>query len=161
VPILSTILPGSTEFPTMAELMQVFLEDIGVQTRIVELDWAGLGALRRAREAQFFHPMRNLPVKPSAVAIDNYYASHGRPNNPFEHPDIDALVDEYKKTIDPEERDRLAGEVFAQAFELYANVPLASLSAEVMVNPDTVESWLFPGVTSGGISHFENIAPAS
>jgi peptide/nickel transport system substrate-binding protein len=159
IPILITQLPGSTEFPTMAELMQVFLDEAGFQTEMIELDWAGLGSLRRARTAQLFHPMRNLPVKPSAVGIDNYLASHGRPNNPFEHPDVDALVDEYKVTIDPEARERLAGEIFAHAFDLYANVPLASLAAEVMVNPDTVEGWLFPGVTSGGVSHFENIVP--
>ena len=161
IPILITQLPGSTEFPTMAELMQVFLEEAGFQTEMIELDWAGLGALRRSRTAQLFHPMRNLPVKPSAVGIDNYLASHGRPNNPFEHPEIDALVDEYKVTIDPDERERLAGEIFELAFDLYANVPLASLAAELMVNPDTIAGWTFPGVTSGGTSHFELIEPAS
>lgn len=159
IPILITQLPGSTEFPTMAELMQVFLDEAGLQTEMVELDWAGLGGLRRAREAHLFHPMRNLPVKPSAVGIDNYLASHGR--NPFEHPEIDAIVDEYKQTIDPDERDRLAGEVFEKAFELYANVPLASLAAEVIVNPETIAGWTFPGVTSGDTSHFELIQPAS
>lgn len=161
IPILISQLPGSTEFPTMAELMQVFLDEAGFQTEMVELDWAGLGALRRAREAQLFHPMRNLPVKPSAVGIDNYLSSFGRPNNPFEHPDIDALVAEYKETIDPDERDRLAGEIYEHAFDLYANVPLASLAAELMVNPETVAGWTFPGVTSGGTSHFELIQPAS
>ena len=159
IPILSSNLAGNPEFPTMAELMQVFLDEAGFQTEIVELDWAGLAALRRAREAKLFHPMRNMPVKPSAVGIGNYYASSGRPNVNYEDPVIEALNEEYRASIDPKERDRLAGEIFERAFHQYAVAPLASLSAEVMVDPDTVDDWTFPGVTSVGISHFNLIEP--
>jgi len=157
IPILSSNLAGNPEFPTMAELMQVFLDEAGFQTEIVELDWAGLGALRRAREAKLFHPMRNMPVKPSAVGIGNYYASSGRPNVNYEDPIIEALNMEYRASINPEERDRLAGEIFEQAFEQYAVAPLASLSTEVMMNPETIAGWQFPGVTSAGVSHFNLI----
>lgn len=159
IPILSSNLAGNPEFPTMAELMQVFLDEAGFQTEIVELDWAGLGALRRAREAKLFHPMRNMPVKPSAVGIGNYYASSGRPNVNYEDPVIEALNTQYRASVDPAERDRLAGEIFERAFNQYAVAPLASLSAEVMVDPDTIDSWTFPGVTSAGVSHFNLIAP--
>jgi two-component sensor histidine kinase len=40
IPILSTALAGNPEFGTMAELMQVFMEEVGLQTEMVELDWA-------------------------------------------------------------------------------------------------------------------------
>ncbi|MDZ4394085.1 ABC transporter substrate-binding protein, partial [Cypionkella sp.] len=119
VPILSTALAGNPEFATMAELMHVFLTEVGIQAEIVEMDWAGLGALRRAREARMFHPMRNLPVKPSAVGINNYYASAGRPNVNYEDPVIEALNAEYAQTIDPARRNELAGKIFTQAFENY------------------------------------------
>ena len=79
IPILSSTLAGNPEFPAMAELMQVFLEEAGFQTEIVEMDWASLGGLRKKRSAKMFHPMRNLPVKPSAVGIRNYYSAMGRP----------------------------------------------------------------------------------
>lgn len=159
IPILSSNLAGNPEFPTMAELMQVFLDEAGFQTEIVELDWAGLSALRRAREATMFHPMRNMPVKPSAVGINNYYASAGRPNVNYEDPVIEELNALYAASTDPDERNDLAGRIFQQAFEQYAVAPLASLSAEIMVNPDTVAGWTFPGVTSAGISHFNLIQP--
>ncbi|MDD7972761.1 ABC transporter substrate-binding protein [Roseinatronobacter alkalisoli] len=159
IPILSSNLAGNPEFPTMAELMQVFLDEVGFQTEIVELDWAGLGALRRAREARLFHPMRNMPVKPSAVGIGNYYASSGRPNVNYEDPVIEELNTLYAASTDPQEREELAGRIFQQAFEQYAVAPLASLSAEIMVNPETVAGWTFPGVTSAGISHFNLIEP--
>lgn len=159
IPILSTTLAGNPEFPTMAELMQVFLSEVGFQTEIRELDWAGLGALRRAREATMFHPMRNMPVKPSAVGINNYYASPGRPNVNYEDPVIEELNARYAASSDPAERDELAGLIFQQAFENYAVAPLASLAAEIMVNPETIAGWTFPGVTSAGISHFHLIEP--
>ncbi len=159
IPILSSNLAGNPEFPTMAELMQVFLDEAGFQTEIVELDWAGLSALRRAREAKMFHPMRNMPVKPSAVGIGNYYASSGRPNVNYEDPVIEELNEQYRASIEPEERERLAGQIFERAFEQYAVAPLASLSAEVMVDPEAVSAWTFPGVTSAGVSHFNLIEP--
>ena len=160
IPILSSTLAGNPEFPAMAELMQVFLDEAGFQTEIVELDWASLGALRTAREAKFFHPMRNLPVKPSAVGIRNYYSAAGAPRNNYEDEVIEGLMTKYMVSIDPAEREELAGGIFTRVFEQYAVAPLASISAEVIVNPETVGGWVFPGTTSVGISHFGSIAPA-
>ena len=160
IPILSSTLAGIPEFPAMAELMQVFLEEAGFQTEIVEMDWASLGGLRSAREAKMFHPMRNLPVKPSAVGIRNYYSVLGRPRNNYEDPVIEELMAKYVNSIDATERNELADGIFTQVFEQYAVAPLASTSAEVIVNPETVSDWVFPGTTSVGVSHFSSIVPA-
>ena len=159
VPILSSTLAGNPEFPAMAELMQVFLDEVGIQTEIVEMDWAGLGALRSTRTAKMFHPMRNLPVKPSAVGIRNYYSVMGRPKNNYEDTVIEELMAKYVVSIDPAERDALAGGIFTRVFEQYAVAPLVSISAEVLVNPETVAGWVFPGTTSVGVSHFPGITP--
>ena len=161
IPILSTALAGNPEFGTMAELMQVFLDDIGLETEIQELDWAGLSALRRARNAQVTHPMRNAPVRPTEVGIDAYFSSFGRPFNVYEDPEVDALVAEYKQTLEPEGRDRLAQEIFRLLFENYASVPIAAVAADVAINPEHVAGWTFPGVTSAGISHFHLVEPAN
>lgn len=160
IPILSSTLAGNPEFPAMAELMQVFLDEAGFQTEIVEMDWASLGGLRSKRSAKMFHPMRNLPVKPSAVGIRNYYSAKGRPKNNYEDSVIEELMAKYMASIDPAERDELAGGIFTQVFDQYAVAPLASISAEVIVNPETVGSWTFPGATSVGVSHFPSIVPA-
>ena len=161
IPILSTALAGNPEFGTMAELMQVFMDDIGLVTEIRELDWAGLSALRRAREAQVTHPMRNAPVRPTEVGIDAYFSSFGRPFNVYEDPEVDAVVAEYKQTLDLEGRDRLAQEIFRLLFENYASVPIAAVAADVVINPEHVSGWTFPGVTSAGISHFHLVEPAN
>jgi len=160
IPILSSTLAGNPEFPAMTELIQVFLDEAGFQTEIVEMDWASLGGLRSKRSAKMFHPMRNLPVKPSAVGIRNYYSVMGRPKNNYEDPVIEELMAQYSVSIDPAERDKLAAGIFTQVFEQYAVAPLASISAEVIVNPETVGNWVFPGATSVGVSHFSSISPA-
>lgn len=160
IPILSSTLAGNPEFPAMAELMQVFLDEAGFQTEIVEMDWAGLSALRNSREAKMFHPMRNLPVKPSAVGITNYYSAVGTQRNAYEDEVIEGLMATYVDSTNPEEREQLAGDIFTRVFEEYASAPLASISAEVIVNPETVSAWTFPGATSVGVSHFGSIVPA-
>lgn len=161
IPILSTVIAGSSEWPAMAELMQVFLDEAGFQTELIEMDWSNFSGMRSTRTAKMFHPMRNLPVKPSAVGIRNYYASQGRPKSNYEDPVIEALMAKYVDSIDPVERDELAGGIFTQVFEQYAVVPLSSISTVVIVNPDTVSDWVFPGVTSVGVSHFPGIIPAN
>lgn len=161
IPILSSTLAGNPEFPAMAELMQVFLDEAGFQTEIVEMDWASLGGLRSAREAKMFHPMRNLPVKPSAVGIRNYYSATGGPRNNYEDEVIEGFMEKYMASIDVDERNELAGAIFTRVFEQYAVAPLVSISAEVIVNPETVGAWTFPGATSVGVSHFGSIVPAN
>lgn len=160
IPILSTVIAGSSEWPAMAELMQVFLDEVGFQTELVEMDWSNFSGMRRTRTAKMFHPMRNLPVKPSAVGIRNYYSALGRPKSNYEDPVIEELMAKYVDSIDPAERDELAGGIFTQVFEQYAVVPLSSISTVVIVNPETVSEWVFPGVTSVGVSHFPLIKPA-
>ena len=160
IPILSSTLAGNPEFPAMAELMQVFLEEAGFQTEIVEMDWSQLGSLRSAREAKMFHPMRNLPVKPSAVGIRNYYSATGRPRVNYEDPAVEELMVKYVDSIDAGERDELAGKIFTRVFENYAVAPLVSIPAEVVANPETIGGWVFPGATSVGVSNFAAIKPA-
>ena len=69
-------------------------------------------------------------------------------------------MEKYVISIDPDERNALASGIFTQVFEQYAVAPLASISAEVIVNPETISGWTFPGATSVGISHFGSIIPA-
>ena len=81
VPILSSTLAGIPEFPAMAELKQVCLDETSFKTEVEEMDWASLWeiAIPAQRSAKLFHSMLNLPVKPSAVGIRNYYSAMGGP----------------------------------------------------------------------------------
>ncbi len=69
--------PGSPEYPVLAELVQFHFEDIGLQTEMIELDWASIGAAGRGREAYFIHPVQNTPIRPGNVALTNTFLEEG------------------------------------------------------------------------------------
>ncbi|HEX2218871.1 MAG TPA: ABC transporter substrate-binding protein [Gemmatimonadales bacterium] len=160
IPIISSVLQGNPEFGTMAELFQVYFEEIGLQTEIREMDWASLGALGRGRESYTVHPIRNAPIRPTEVHLINSYTAEGSQFHGFENDEIQAMIDELVATVDPEERDRIAAEAFTYLFEQYSDMPIAALRAEMTVNPEVVADWPFPGVTTAGMSHWHLIEPA-
>jgi peptide/nickel transport system substrate-binding protein len=161
IPLAYVVLPGSAEWPTMTELVQVYFQAIGLQAEIREMDWAAIGALGRGREAYLLHPGRNAPIRPTEVGLVNFYTSRGTPYGGFEDDTIEGLIDRLGTTVDPQERDRIAREAFTYLFEAYADIPIAAISAEVVINPEVVADWVFPGVASIGVSHFHLIEAAA
>jgi peptide/nickel transport system substrate-binding protein len=154
------VLPGNPEFGTMAELLQVYLEEIGLQTEIREMDWASLGALGRGRQSYVINPIRNAPIRPTEVHLINSYTPGGSPYHGYEDDTIQGLIDQLRGTIDPEERERVAAEAFTYLYEQYSDMPIAALRAEMTVNPEVVGEWQFPGVTTAGMSHWHLVEPA-
>jgi peptide/nickel transport system substrate-binding protein len=161
IPIVSTVSPGSPEYPTLAELIQVYFEEAGFQTEIREMDWASLGALGRGRESYVVHPVQNAPIRPSHVALTNTFLEEGSTYHGYEDDELTALVEEMIRTIDPAKREELIRQAFTYAFENYTDMPMVSLSHPVAVNPETIETWIYPGVTSNGLSHWHLIEPAN
>jgi peptide/nickel transport system substrate-binding protein len=160
IPIIATVLSGNPEFGTMAELMQVYFEEIGLQTEIREMDWASLGALGRGRQAYVISPIRNAPIRPTEIYFFNAHHPDGSPYHGFSDDTILAAYEELAATFDPAARDAIAQDAFTYLFEQYSDIPLASIHAEVVVEPNVVAGWDFPGVTSAGVSHWQLIRPA-
>jgi peptide/nickel transport system substrate-binding protein len=161
IPIVSTFVAGNPEFPVLAELLQVYFEEIGLQTEIVEMDWAALSALGRGRQSYVVHGIRNAPIRPTQVHLVNSYTSGGSTYHGFEDDTIQGHIDRLVATIDPDERDKIAAEAFTYLYEQYSDLPLVALAAEVAVNPEVVAGWTYPGATSSGLSHWHLIEPAN
>jgi peptide/nickel transport system substrate-binding protein len=160
IPLLVTTLSGNPEFPLIAELLQVYLEEVGFQTRMVEMDWPGRGATGRAREAYLVHPTRNMPIRPTEELFVNFFTVEGTPYGGYESDTIQELTYELVATIDPVERDRIARRAFTYLFDQYADIPLGATTKDYIVNPDVVAGWTFPGATSTGQSHWHLIEAA-
>jgi peptide/nickel transport system substrate-binding protein len=160
VPIVVSVLPGNPEFATMAELLQIYFDAIGLQTELREMDWASLNALGRGRQAFVINPTRNAPIRPTEVHMINSYTSEGSPNHGYEDDTIQGLINQLTLTVDPAERDRIAAEGFTYLYEHYSDMPLAAVRAEMSVDPEVVAGWSFPGVTTAGMSHWHLIEPA-
>ena len=103
-----------------------------------------------------------LPSDPQewVPGLVNYFTARGSPIGGYESDTIEALINELEGTIDPEERDRIAGEAFTYLYEQYADIPLAAVHAEMTVDPAVVADWTFPGVTTNSLSHWHLIQKA-
>jgi ABC-type transport system substrate-binding protein len=161
IPIVLTELGGNPEFGTMAEMVQAYFESVGLQTKMVEMDWASLGALGRAKTALVVNPMRNAPVRPSEAALVTFFTARGAPYGGYQNDDVEKKIDTLVATTDPAERERLTGEIFNFLFENYVDMPVASVKAEIVVNPAVVSDWTFPGVTTISLGHWHLIKKAN
>jgi ABC-type transport system substrate-binding protein len=160
IPLVSTVSPGSPEYPALAELVQFYFEDIGLQTEMREMDWASIGAASRGRDSYFIHPVQNAPIRPSNVALTNTFLEEGSSYHSYEDDALTEIVEEMARTIDPEAREALIREAFTYAFENHTDMPVVSLHHPVAIDPESIASWTFPGVTSNGLSHWHLIETA-
>jgi ABC-type transport system substrate-binding protein len=157
IPIIATALGGSPEFGLMAELAQALFDAVGLQTEIREMDWPTVQNARLGFEADFVHPMRNAPIRPNAIGVQASYTTHLSPAYSVGSADLDAMGATLIEARDLEQRSAIIGDMFELIFDSYAHMPVATVSAEVVVNPERVESWVFPGASSSGFSHFHLI----
>ena len=160
IPVVATALGGSPEFGLMAELTQALLGEVGFQTEIREMDWPTLQNARLGFTADFVHPMRNAPVRPNAIGVLASHTTHLSPAYSIGSADLDAMGKTLIQTRDPEQRTGIIRDMFTLVFDNYAHMPVATVSAEVVVNPERIASWEFPGASSSGFSHFHLIEAA-
>lgn len=157
IPIVVTSLAGNPEFAQMAELVQAYFDIAGIQTEMREQDWASGNTAIRGFSADFVTPMRNAPVRPSALGVQIFFTSQASPHLDIGDQALNQMGAELVTETDPALRDAKLQDMFTRIFETYAHLPMATVPASVAVNTDLVEGWSFPGSTSSGLSHFELI----
>ncbi|ADO43975.1 extracellular solute-binding protein (plasmid) [Ketogulonicigenium vulgare Y25] len=161
IPIIATALGGSPEFGLMAELAQALFAEVGLQAEIREMDWPTLQNARLGFTADFVHPMRNAPVRPNAIGVLASYTSQLSPAYSVGSAELNAMGDRLIANHVPAERAEIVSEMFTYIFDNYTHLPIATVSAEVVVNPERVLGWSFPGASSSGYSHFHLIETAA
>lgn len=157
IPLVVTSLAGNPEFAQMAELVQAYFELVGIETEMREQDWATGNTAIRGFTADFVTPMRNAPVRPSALGSQIFFTKHASPHLDVGDPELNDLGAALIQETDPDVRDATLEKMFTRIFDTYAHLPMATVPAAVVVNSDLVDGWTFPGSTSSGLSHFELI----
>lgn len=157
VPIIITTLAGSPEFAQLAELVQAYFEQVGIQTEMREKDWSSAFGTVRGLTADFVLPMRNAPVRPSALGVQIYFTTNISPWLSVGDEELDRLGEALIQETDPTERGDILSKMFTRMFETYMHMPIATVLAKVVVNSELVEDWTFPGATSTGLGHYELI----
>ena len=78
----------------------------------------------------------------------------------FEPLEIDALIATLQKTMLPTEQDKLLRQIGDVAHPLHIALNLFWIPPQIVLNPEFVESWVWPGNVSGLWSHFHQIKVA-
>ena len=157
IPLVVTSLAGNPEFAQMAELVQAYFDVVGIKTEMREQDWATGNTAIRGFTADFITPMRNAPVRPSALGVQIFFTKHASPHLDIGDPEVNELGGQLVAETDPAKRGEFLNKMFTRISETYAHLPMATVPATVVVNSDLVEGWTFPGATSSGLSHYELI----
>lgn len=157
IPLVVTSLAGNPEFAQMAELVQAYLDVVGIKTEMREQDWATGNTAIRGFTADFVTPMRNAPVRPSALGVQIFFTKHTSPHLDIGDPEINNLGGKLVDETNPATRDILLNKMFTRIFDSYAHIPMATVPASVVVNSDLVKGWTFPGASSSGLGHFQLI----
>ena len=155
--VISTTIPGSPELHDVIEATQIMYADVNVNLEIEKLDFGTW--LSRGRDHELENTMRasrNLPIRSTQEGVRVFFTKYNAPwylNDP--------LVDEnylcLEQSADLEEREKCARDIGDFLYDNYISAPMFQLYADVTVNPDFIESYLWPGLTSAGVSHFHNI----
>lgn len=157
IPLVVTSLAGNPEFAQMAELVQAYFDVVGIKTEMREQDWATGNTAIRGFTADFITPMRNAPVRPSALGVQIFFTEHASPHLDIGDPEVNKLGGALKVETDPAMRDEILNKMFTRISDTYAHLPMATVPASVVVNSELVEGWTFPGATSSGLSHYHLI----
>ena len=149
--------PGAPELIPLMEAVQIYLSEIGIDLTLEEADWAGV-VIPKLRSRDFPGYMYAIP--PSKKAVESQVGAFNGGYNvihQYETDEIWDIWDKLRNTADLDERDTILREIGNIKFNNFENVPLYEVFIEVILDPNIVDDWIFPGWDGGDIGHTWNI----
>ena len=156
-------LPGLPETIEVAQTVAQSFQDIGIDVKLVEVEFArALDAFRDLHDAHFILPVRQTIRQINANARIYYYTGAinpetGVPNGGvayMESPIYDEVYEALLVETDPNERARLVQRMGDDIFDTYRTIPIVNLRATLVVNPEDVGEYVFGSLT-GVFGHLE------
>ena len=141
-------LPGADD---VAEVIGEYIRDLGVKVNYVQDDPATRSAKGRSQEYTN-HLILSTTSAAQIVGVA-VYGSNTLFSRGATTPELDAGVRAVRAETDDSRRQELWTQLGNLNFDGYVNVPLFWLPAEVIVDPDVVASFEWPGALSGFWSH--------
>ena len=151
----STQLPGADD---MAEVIGEYIRDIGVKVNFVQDD----SATRRAkgRTQQYTNHLSLGTTSAGQIVGSSVYTSNTSFSRVATTPEVDAKFLEIRRETSDASRAQLWTEYGNLIYDNYINLPLYWLPAEVVVNPEVVGGFTWPGALSGFWSHMWELKSA-
>ena len=157
-------LPGLPETIEVAQTVAQSFEDIGIDVKLVEVEFArALDAFRDQHDAHFILPVRQTIRQINANARIYYYAGGGKTNAAglptggvayIESPLYDETYHKLLKETDPQVRYELVQKMGDDIYDTYRTIPVVNVRATLVANPEEVAEYKFGSLT-GVFGHLE------
>jgi ABC-type transport system substrate-binding protein len=153
---LVTALAQLPEMGEIGEAMAIYMQDIGLDVEILELEFAAVVKIQRAGGLGGI--LVNLPgaLHPPGKSISVF--SLGFKRVPWsETTFIRDKYTEFLTILDPVERERRLLEMGQYKYDNYVEVPLFWLSGDVLADPAIIKDHHFSGGIAGSYTHWEYV----
>lgn len=156
IKILLAAIPGTPEIIDISQAIGVFFSNIGLKVTLEEVEFARLRGLYRDKAMQGQAWTHSTLYRPPHATTRLFHSS-GKEGVAFsyEHEVIDTNYAQFIKSAEPVPRDRLLQAVGNHKFNEYAEIPIAWVKTEVMINPKVVAEYVYPGIIFGAVTHLE------
>ncbi len=161
--VYQSSLPGLPETIEVAQTVAQSFQDIGIDAKLVEVEFArALDAFRDRHDAHFILPVRQTIRQINANARIYYYTG---PTNPdtglpnggvlyMESPLYDETYERLLVETDQAERNRLIMAMGDDIYDTYRTIPIVNIRSTLVVNPEDVSEYKFGSLT-GVFGHLE------
>ena len=144
-----------------AESLFGYLGAIGIKVEGEEMEWATVRSNYRGKTTHnWIYPIRGT-YRPAQVTLRFYNVSalEGFISS-YENAEIDEKYDRIINSVDEVERTQLLREIGQIKFDNYAEVPIAWLPGQVVIDPTVVKTFTYPGNINASFSHIADVVPA-
>ena len=161
--VYQTSLPGLPETIEVAQTVAQSFEDIGIDVKLVEVEFArALDAFRDLHDAHFLLPARQTIRQINANTRIYYYTGPtdpdlGRPTGGVLYMEGQLYDDTYEKLLvetDPQVRHELIMKMGDDIYDTYRTIPVVNIRSTLVANPDEVAEYKFGSLT-GVFGHLE------
>ena len=160
--LLLTELPGVPEMIPMGEAAYTYMANVGIDVTSEAVEWS-------TYRADYYRPGRTHGTlaatrgtyRPAEITVRSYNRSG--PTGFFRtsvDPRTDTLFDLATRSMVPEDKHSALQELGDLKFDLYSEDPIVWLPAQILVNPNEIGEYVWPGNINASFTHTEYITPA-
>ena len=160
--LLLTELPGVPEMIPMGEAAFSYLTAAGINVTTQPLKWSDY-------RAKYYRPGKTHGTlaatrgtyRPADITL-RFYNRSGDAGfwRTSVDPKTDVLYDKATQSVDPEVKAKALSDLGDLKFDLYSEVPIVWLPAQIVVNPAEIGEMAWPGNINASFTHTEYITPA-
>ena len=147
---------GYPQAPDVMEAMAGYWNDVGISTNIDQTPGSTLRSTQQALEFKnYIGLFSGAPINIQSFRVHN---SNITPRGGgFEYKEISDLIHQVQATMGEDAQNVILRQIGDIAFPAHVAVNLFYIPPQIILNPDVVESWRWPGNVAGLWSHFDLI----